>query len=77
MEAQEHGQHTSTHSGRVYVLRIWQESGAGDAAHRSLWRASVREGTRGPRRYFANIDDCIDHLYSEFIRPQSGAGETP
>ncbi|GGO31862.1 hypothetical protein [Deinococcus humi] len=51
---------------RVYVLRIWREPGV--HASGLTWRASLREGTLAQRRYFASIDDCIDHLYSEFTR---------
>lgn len=53
--------------GRVYVLRVWHEPGALPGG--ATWRASLREGTGGERRYFASIDDCIDHLYGEFVRP--------
>lgn len=53
--------------GRVYVLRIWHEPGLPPSA--LTWRASLREGTLAGRQYFASIDDCIDHLYSEFVRP--------
>ncbi|MFC4454250.1 hypothetical protein [Deinococcus sonorensis] len=53
--------------GRVYVLRVWHEPG--DLPSSLTWRASLRENTLDNRRYFASIDDCIDHLYSEFIRP--------
>ncbi|MPY66416.1 hypothetical protein F8S09_06860 [Deinococcus sp. SDU3-2] len=52
--------------GRVYVLRIWHEPG--DLPTGSAWRASIKEGTLGDRRYFASVDDCIDHLYGELIR---------
>ncbi|MBZ9749898.1 hypothetical protein K7W42_03365 [Deinococcus sp. HMF7604] len=52
--------------GRVYVLRIWHESG--DQPTGSTWRASCREGALGERRYFASIDECIDHLYGELVR---------
>ncbi len=70
MERQEQLEHLSTlaHAGRVYVLRIWHEGGTGHPAQPHLWRASVREGSDGARRYFASIDDCIDHLYGEFVR---------
>lgn len=56
----------------MYVLRIWHE-GANEVLSPSpsyppVWRASVREGAGGPRRYFASIDECIDHLYGEFVR---------
>ncbi len=51
-------------SGRVYVLRIWHEGAVTERA----WRASLREGADGERRYFASVDDCIEHLYAEFLR---------
>ncbi|MFC4453921.1 hypothetical protein [Deinococcus sonorensis] len=50
--------------GRVYVLRIWEERTAGSGR----WRASVREGAQGERSYFASIDECLEYLYSEFLR---------
>lgn len=52
--------------GRVYVLRVWYESGVLPTG--PAWRASLLEGTLGERRHFASIDDCIDHLYSELVR---------
>ena len=58
----------------MYVLRVWHEPGP---LPRGLtWRASLREGTAGERRYFACIDDCLDHLYGEFIRPHDGEPHT-
>ncbi|GGK30130.1 hypothetical protein GCM10008955_24850 [Deinococcus malanensis] len=56
---------TAAPDGRVYVMRIWRE-GSSEA---EVWRASVREGTSGERRYFTSLDDCLDHLYMEFMRP--------
>ncbi|GGL08211.1 hypothetical protein [Deinococcus radiotolerans] len=50
---------------RVLILRIWHEPGV----HHDQWRASVKDGARGERRYFVSIDDCIDHLYGEMSRP--------
>ncbi len=70
MEHQDPSRHTLSPQGRVYVLRIWH-GGAGDAPNAGTpptWRASVREGTSGPRRDFASIDECIDHLYGELMR---------
>ncbi|MFC6663353.1 hypothetical protein [Deinococcus multiflagellatus] len=52
--------------GRVYVLRIWHESGEQPTG--PVWRAMIREGTLGERRYFARVDECLDHLYSELVR---------
>lgn len=51
---------------RFYLLRVWHEPGAATAANG--WRASITAGTAGERRFFASIDECIDHLYGEFIR---------
>lgn len=59
-----HEQTASVPDGRVYVLRIWEERSAGSVG----WRASVREGTRGERSYFASIDECLEYLYTEFLR---------
>ena len=70
MERQDPQEFSLAREGRVYVLRMWHE-GAGNAygpAHPSVWRASVREGTGGQRRYFASIDECIDYLSGEFVR---------
>lgn len=49
-------------STRVYVLRIWHEAGA------QAWRASMTAGEVSEKRYFASIDDCLEHLYAEFTR---------
>ncbi|WP_019587619.1 hypothetical protein [Deinococcus apachensis] len=54
----------SVPDGRVYVLRIWEEPSVGSVG----WRASVREGPRGERSYFASIDECLEYLYTEFLR---------
>lgn len=54
----------ATPEGRVYVMRIWRE-GLGEV---QVWRASVREGACGEWRYFSCLDDCLDHLYTEFMR---------
>ena len=50
--------------GRVYVLRVWHE-GAADAL---VWRALIREGHQGERKYFATLDACLEHLYGELAR---------
>ena len=50
--------------GRVYVLRIWEERSTGSGG----WRASVRESRHGERSYFASIDECLEYLYTEFLR---------
>lgn len=70
MEPHNSPAHLLTRGGRVYVLRVWYENQdpPGDPDRPPVWRASLREGTDGPRRSFASIDDCIDHLYGEFLR---------
>ncbi|WP_027483624.1 hypothetical protein [Deinococcus pimensis] len=54
----------TTYDGRVYVLRLWYEG----PEHAPAWRASVREGTTGARRYFLSVDECLEHLYTELLR---------
>ncbi len=58
------GAYPPTPGARVYVVRVWYER-----THQTLvWRAAVREGADGERKYFAALDDCIDHLYLELGR---------
>ncbi len=51
-------------SSRVYVLRVWHEG----TTEPLSWRALVREGPQGERQYFASVDDCLEHLYTELLR---------
>jgi hypothetical protein len=54
---------------RLYVMRVrspWQGTGPDQDG---AWRVSVREGANGVRRLFTDVDDCIEHLYGEFMRP--------
>ncbi len=53
-----------TPDGRVYVLRLWYEG----AAEGPTWRASIRQGSSGERRYFLSVDECLEHLYAELLR---------
>lgn len=48
---------------RVFVLRVWFEGG-----ERTSFRAALHEGGV-TRQYFASPDDCLEHLYRQFILP--------
>lgn len=50
--------------GRIYVLRVWHEG----TSEPLVWRALVREGHLGERKYFATLDACLEHLYGELAR---------
>lgn len=43
---------------RIYVLRIWKDP----SGERPLWRAAVRDGPNGERKYFADPRSCLEHL---------------
>ncbi|PYE55384.1 hypothetical protein [Deinococcus yavapaiensis] len=62
MEREQSDTPSVSEGGRVYVLRVWREE------ERDAHHMTVREGTNGQRRVFDSVDDCIDHLYSEFMR---------
>ena len=51
-------------SGRIYVVRVWHEG----PAEALVWRALIREGHAGEKKYFARLDDCLEHLYGELSR---------
>ncbi|BDP44032.1 hypothetical protein DAETH_40010 (plasmid) [Deinococcus aetherius] len=65
MEQEEGRAERLANEGRVYVLRVWRER----EDHPPAWHATVREGTHGVRRSFASVDDCIEHLYGELLKP--------
>lgn len=47
----------SESSARIYVLRIWK-----DPSGERAWRAAVRDGPNGKRKYFADPYSCLEHL---------------
>ncbi|WP_157463831.1 hypothetical protein [Deinococcus pimensis] len=51
-------------SGNFYILRTWREGDGTTGA----FRASIRKGTDGPRRYFAHMDDVLEFVYAELLR---------
>ena len=53
---------------RVFVLRVWFEE---DGASSAQFRAALHEGAAA-RQYFASPDDCLEHLYRQFVLPGAG-----
>jgi len=57
-----------------YLLRLWQESDAGQshpAGKKAAWRASLESVRTGERRSFASLDELFDFLREQTSAPPS------
>jgi hypothetical protein len=64
---------TGDRSQHLFIVRMWQEPGAGKT---SQWRGSVEHVPSAQRLYFASLADLNDFITLRLNREQSSKGDS-